>query len=246
MAGFAVVMTILTYGVLALIVAAISSLALFFYSKRSIPETSPNRGRVIALSVATPFIALLWLVVALLIHVQISNRLAHQDCGLSADPYVTLPNGYVLGSHNTYDGYFKAPGFETDVPVAGPGYVRSIIDLQLSNGYFVGTLFDLKSSKVRSFKFDTRTRDYEVSDTTDPINTSIKSDLDKWGDSQTGVQQDANSYWKMYAHYRHLWPNYVLLFLILAGEGGILFGLTIMWKRKLEQTSHVLEDQLST
>jgi hypothetical protein len=95
-------------------------------------------------------------VIAFLIHVQISNRLAHQDCGLSGDPYVTLPNGYVLGSLNTYSGYIKAPGYETGGPVAGPGYVRSIIDLNFSDPYFVGTQFDHETSSVRSFVFDTR------------------------------------------------------------------------------------------
>ena len=54
-----------------------------------------------------PFLAFSWLIAAFVLHVLISNNLAHQDCGfgLSPDPWVTLPNGYVLGSHNTYDGY---------------------------------------------------------------------------------------------------------------------------------------------
>ena len=67
------------------------------------------------------------------------------------------------GSHNTYDGYFRAPGFETDVPVSGPGYVRSLIDLSFPDPYFVGTQLDFQTSKVRSFVFDTRTRTYKSS-----------------------------------------------------------------------------------
>ena len=175
---------------------------------------------MIALIALAPFFALLWLVAALLIHVQISNRLAHQDCGLSGDPYVTLPNGYELGSHNTYDGYIKAPGVETDVPVAGPGYVRSIIDLQFSNGVFTGTQFDFNTSSVRHFTYDTRTRSFQ---------SSPEGPL-SWDAANTQAQQGANSYWYLYPKYRHHWPNYILLALIIAGEGAIVFWVRRIWK----------------
>src|SRR6202789_1317610 len=169
MAGFAVVMTFLSYVFFGLIAAGIASLCLYLFAKRRFPEAGEVRRRVIVVSVLTPFLAFLWPIAAFVIHVEISNRLAHQDCGLglSPDPYVTLPNGYVLGSHNTYDGYFKAPGFETDMPVAGPGYVRSIIDLRFSNGYFTGTQFDFKTSNIRHFTFDTRTREFHTTDPED-------------------------------------------------------------------------------
>jgi hypothetical protein len=139
---------------------------------------------------------------------------------VSGDPYVTLPNGYVLGSANTYDGYFKAPGFETGVPVAGPGYVRGIIDLQYSNGYFTGTQFDFTTSSVRHFVYDTRDRSFRV---TDPGTPSL------WEDSQTSVHNDESSYWVLYARYRHQWPNYILLALILLGEGAIAYRVWRSW-----------------
>src|SRR5438270_10591584 len=134
MAGFAVVMTIFTYGLIGILGAGVLSLFLFFSARRKLRDAGrTDRGLSVKTAVA-PFLGLAWLIVALLIHVQVSNRLAHQDCGLSGDPYVTLPNGYEVGSHNTevgsdntYDGYIRAPGAQTDVPVAGPGYVRSII-----------------------------------------------------------------------------------------------------------------------
>jgi hypothetical protein len=232
MAGFAVVMTVLTYGFFALIAAGVSSLCLYFYAKRRVREGTHSR-KVIATSAVIPFLALLWLIAALLIHVAISNYLAHQDCGFSPDPYVTLPNGYTLGSHNTYDGYFKAPGFETDIPVAGPGYVRGIIDLQLSNGYFTGTQLDFKTSKVRSFVFDTRTRAFQTSDTSASGSQEIKSSeaqqLDAFTSAQTSVQNDDISYWKLYAQYRHHWPNYILVVLIIAGEAAIGFWVQKVW-----------------
>jgi hypothetical protein len=227
MAGFAVVMTILTYGFLGLITAAVASLCLYFYAKRRVREEGRSHRLVVATAIA-PFLALLWLVASLLIHVGISNRFAHQDCGFSPDPYVTLPNGYILGSHNTYDGYFKAPGFETDVPAAGPGYVRSIIDLQLSNGYFTGTQFDFKTSSVRHFVFDTRTRAFQASDSKNSSSPDFQfsnaNDLDKWAAAETSTHDDATSYWKLYAQYRHRWPNYILIALIIAGEGAISSG----------------------
>ena len=133
---------------------------------------------------------------------------------MSGDPYVTLPNGYVLGSHNTYDGYFKAPGFETDVPVAGPGYVRSIIDLRLKDGSFSGTQFDFKTSSVRRFTFDTRTRAFQSS----PEGPTT------WEAANDKAQQGDRSYWKIYAQYRHSWPKYLLWLLIITGEGAIAFG----------------------
>src|SRR5262249_31071787 len=162
MAGFAVFMTILTVVFFGLVVASALSVTLRLIAKRRIRKGERSQDAMVV-GTAAPFLGLLWLMVAFLIHVQISNRLAHQDCGLSGDPYVTLPNGYVLGSLNTYSGYIQAPGYETDVPVAGPGYVRSIINLKFSDPYFVGTQFDHKTSSMRSFVFDTRTREFHAS-----------------------------------------------------------------------------------
>jgi hypothetical protein len=234
MAGFAVVMTILTYGFLGLLAAGISSLVLYIFAKRSVEEE--GRSRRVVVSALAPFLALIWLVAALLIHVAVSNYLAHQDCGFSPDPYVTLPNGYTLGSHNTYDGYIKAPGFETDVPAAGPGYVRSIIDLQFSNGYFTGTQLDLKTSNVHHFVFDTRTRASQFSDTKDSTKQEVESSeskkLEAFEAAQTSVQTDPISYWVLYARYRHHWPNYILVGLIIVGESAIAFRLWKVWAAK--------------
>ncbi len=219
MAGFAVVMTIIRFGVIGIIAASCLSLCLYLLAKRTHRNGEPTTRKFIWISAAAPFLGLLWLIVAFSIHIEISNRLAHQDCGLSGDPYVTLPNGYVLGSHNTYDGYFKAPGFETGVPVAGPGYVRSIIDLRLGNGYFSGTQFDFKSSSVRRFTFDTRTRAFQSS----PEGNTT------WEAANDEAQQGDGSYWKIYAQYRHSWPKYVFWFLIITGEGAIVFWVRRAW-----------------
>jgi hypothetical protein len=217
MAGFAVFMTIITYGFFAVVGACVLSLMLYFHAKKSLQNESPNSRKSVTIIVLAPFFGLLWIVMALLIHVEISNRLAHQDCGLSGDPYVTLPNGYELGSHNTYDGYIKAPGAETDVPIAGPGYVRSIINLQFIDGKFTGTQFDFKTSSVRRFEFDARTQAFQ---------SSPEGPL-TWDAANTEAQQGARSYWELYALYRHHWPNYILLALILGGEGTIGF---LVWK----------------
>src|SRR5215472_19304673 len=125
MAGFAVFMTIVIVGVVGIVIASILSATLYVVGRGRVRRGVSTRRATVVGAVA-PFLGLLWFVVAFIIHVQISNRFAHQDCGLSGDPYLTLPNGYVLGSLNTYSGYIKAPGYETDTPVAGPGYVRSI------------------------------------------------------------------------------------------------------------------------
>lgn len=232
MAGFAIFMTIATVGLLSLVAAGILSVSLRFAAKR----TRASSGRqFVTLATAAPFLAILWLVAALLIHVMVSNLLAHQDCGLSPDPYVTLPNGYVVGSHNTYDGYFHAPGVETDVPVTGPGYVRSLIDLNFSDPYFSGTQFNFQTSTTRSFVFDTRTRTFSTSELASPGGQPCgtapdQSCLSAWIVANTHAQTDSNSYWRVYARYRHHWPNYVLILLILAGEGAIAFWLWKAWK----------------
>ncbi len=220
MAGFAVVMTILTFGFLCLFAACVASIGLYLLAKRRLHEDRPNRRRVIVATALAPFLALFWLIAALLIHVEISNRWAHQDCGFSPDPFVTLPNGYVLGSANTYDGYFRAPGFQTDAPVAGPGYVRSIIDLQLSNGYFTGTQFDFETSRIRHFVFDTRTRAFQAADQEDSARSAA---------AETNAHTDATSYWKLYAQYRHHWPNYILMIMIITGESAIGLGVWKLW-----------------
>lgn len=217
MAGFAVFMTILTYGFFGAVIACLLSLLLYSIAKDRFRDKTGDRSRLALMSERAPFLGLGWLVIALLIHVQISNRLAHQDCGLSGDPYVTLPNGYELGSHNTYDGYIKAPGVETGVPISGPGYVRSIDDLQFNDGKFVGTQLDLKTSGLRNFSFDTRTQAFQSS-SVGPLT---------WDASNPEAERGANSYWKLYAKYRHHCPNYILLILIIVGESVI--GLRV-WK----------------
>jgi hypothetical protein len=160
---------------------------------------------------------------------------------LSGDPYVTLPNGYVLGSQNTYDGYIQAPGFKTDVPVAGPGYVRSIIHLEFSDPYFIGTQFDFKTSRVRKFVFDTRTRDFHASepDSGDglPFDSSDKVALDAWTDANTHAQRDPDSYWTLYQQYRHKWPRYVFLTLITVGELALFLWVREVWRPQAPKLS---------
>lgn len=234
-------MTVLTWGFFSLAGAIVVSLSLYLLARRKVKEERRPNRRLIVASALAPFVALLWLLAALLIHVQISNKLAHQDCGLSPDPYVTLPNGYVLGSHNTYDGYFKAPGLETDVRVAGPGYVRAIVDLHFSDGYFTGTQFDFDTSSVRQFIFDTRTRSFKVTGGTNvpnkPFQSSDPSDLDAWTAATTRANDAANpdSYWRLYEKYRHHWPNYVLMLLIVSGEGAIAFWLWKLWTAREQE-----------
>jgi hypothetical protein len=240
MAGFAVFMTILTIALVGLLVACVMSVALYVVAKRRIRSGASNRKATVVGAVA-PFLGLLWFVVAFLIHVQISNRFAHQDCGLSGDPYVTLPNRYVLGSLNTYSGYIKAPGYQTDAPVAGPGYVRSIIDLRFSDPYFVGTQFDFKTSSMRSFVFDTRTREFHASEQNSregrPLDPSDQAALDAWADAQTHARNDPDSYWNLYHQYRHRWPKYVFLALVLAGEVGTFFWFHKSWNMRLAETT---------
>jgi hypothetical protein len=94
-AGLWVVAVILSLAFSGLLAASILSAVLFRAARRG---GKGPRGKAVALLV--PFLGLLWLAVAFYIHVRVSNNLAHQDCGLSGDPYVTLPNGYVVGSFN--------------------------------------------------------------------------------------------------------------------------------------------------
>lgn len=226
-------MTILTFAFVGLVLASILSVVLYGVAKRRMRRGVSSRRAAVVGGVA-PFLGLLWFAAAFLIHVQISNGFAHQDCGLSGDPYVTLPNGYVLGSLNTYDGYFKAPGYETDTPVAGPGYVRSIINLKFSDPYFIGTQFDLKTSSMRNFVFDTRTREFHAAEPNSreahPVDSSDQAAINAWTDAQTHAQQDPDSYWKLYVQYRHRWPKYVFLALVVAGEVGIFLGVWGTWK----------------
>jgi hypothetical protein len=220
MAGFAVVMTILTYGVIGIVGAVVVSLTLFFLARRKLRDEGRNDRSLMVKAVAAPFLGLAWIVATLLIHVQVSNKLAHQDCGLSGDPYVTLPNGYELGSHNTYDGYIRAPGARTDVAVAGPGYVRSIVSLDLANDVFTGTQFDFTTSSVRRFTLHAQTQEFQST----PVGPS------SWEAANDQAQLGEESYWKLYAKYRHQWPNYVLLALILGGEGAIWLWVRRAWR----------------
>ena len=175
-----------------------------------------------------PFVGLLWLAFVLFLHVKISNNLAHQDFGMSGDPYVTLPNGYRLESGNTYDNRLLAPGFHSDIPIAGPGYVRSIIHLQIDGDDFVGDQYDFTTQSVRPFRFNMKTRSFSSPGHTPTASETLHAKNDDagnvWGDAQTQARTDSNGFWNLYAKYRHHWPNYLLVALIVLGEGSLIVG----------------------
>ena len=222
MAGFAIFMSVLFYCFFGLIAAGVVAICLRLYTKAKLPEEDFRRDRAIARSTYAPFIGLAWFFAAFFIHVFLSNKIAHQDSGFSADPYVTLPNGYILGSANTYDGYIVAPGFHTGVPVEGQGYVRSLIDLQLSGDIFRGTQFDLKTSKVKRFVFNAQTHIYTSVNLTPEEAAQLQNrTLSKWAGGQANPDNDKDSYWAMYMRYKHSWPSYVFIALICIGEAFI-------------------------
>jgi hypothetical protein len=225
MAGLYYVVMALTFGLLGLVAATITSIALIVRSKKRLPQGLRGRSLFLTACGLAPFAGLFWLILAFVVHVQISNKLAHQDCGFSGDPYVTLPNGYVLGSLNTYSGYIVAPRYKTDVPATGPGYVRSLIDIELVNGSFVGSYQDLTTNVVHNFIFNTRDRSIQTSD------TGIHIDF---GTVQDRVHADPTSYWKLYEKYRHYWPGFISLALVALGELAIIFSLRGFWS-KLQQ-----------
>jgi hypothetical protein len=220
MAGFAVVMAFLTWGFILTIVGIVLSITLFRFAKRSFPGPTYAAKRYRSFNAAAPFLALGWLVATLVLHTFISNHLAHQSVGYSPDPYVTLPNGYVVGSLNTYSGYVHAPGVITDVPWVGRGYVRGVIDLEFRDEQFFGTYLNSKSQfqpegtdHVRNFVFDTRNQSIQTSDT----NTA--------GDfmsQQNSVHQDQNSYWNLYARNRHAWPAVAFWVVLLGGWSALI------------------------
>jgi hypothetical protein len=227
MAGLYYVVMALIFGLFSLVAAAITSMTLVTRVRSRLPRGLRGRRPFLTACGLAPFVGFLWLVAALLIYVQISNKWAHQNCGFSGDPYVTLPNGYVLGSLNTYSGYIVAPGFKTDVPATGQGYVRSLIDIQLINESFVGTYYDRGTNTVHNFSLNTRDRSIQASDTGIPID---------FGDVQTRVHEDPQSYWKLYDKYRHHWPIIVLL----AGEAAIILGLRKFWTVVQQRTTQLM------
>jgi hypothetical protein len=242
MAGFAVIMTFLLFGAVGVAGASIASFCLYFYARNRVRRAGRHPG-IVAPTTVTPFLAFLWLIASFILHVLVSNILSRQDCGfgLSPDPWVTLPNGYVLGSHNTYDGYIAAPHVKTEQPVVGNGYVRSIIKLQWKDPYFIGTQFDFNSSEARAFVYDTRTRTAAISPSNINLNdyaANGATDLDAWTVAQTQTHFDADSYWLMYARNRHQWPNFVFLAVVLAGEAAIGFWL---WRKSTLPSAEAVE-----
>jgi hypothetical protein len=183
---------------------------------------------IVAICGVAPFIGLLWLAFALFLHVKISNNLAHQDFGMSGDPYVTLPNGYRLESGNTYDNRLVAPGFRSDIPIAGPGYVRSIIHLQIDGDDFVGDQYDFTTHSVRPFRFNMKTRVFSSPGNIPTADEQLHGTSDDpgnaWGNAQTQARTDRGGFWSLYAKYRHHWPNYLLVAMIVLGEGSLILG----------------------
>ena len=223
MSGLYYLVVLAFWAFFGLIVAVIAAVILFRSASRRL------KSRVVVLScTVAPFVGWLWLGVVLFLHVEISDHLAHQDFGMSARPHVTLPNGYRLESGNTYDNRLVAPGFHSDVPIAGPGYVRSIIHLEIVDDEFIGTQYDFTTNSLRPFRFNIRTREFSApgrTPTTDEtLNAHSNNDHDKWGEAQTQARSDPNSFWVLFERYRHHWPNYILTVLIVLGEGGLVVG----------------------
>jgi hypothetical protein len=234
MAGFAAFMTFLIWGFVVFVIAIVLSVVLYRSAKRACPESTAAARTFRIASTLAPFLGLLWLIIALILYVKISNKVAHQSVGFSPDPYVTLPNGYVLGSMNTYDGYIRAPQAHTNVPWVGPGYVRSLIDIDLKDGRFEGTYLDSRSDMqpngtdaIRRFVFDTKNQSIQT------FATGDKADFE---DQQNLVHQDENSYWVMYARYRRTWPNLIFWAILLSGEISIAAALWPMRRRCILQT----------
>jgi hypothetical protein len=156
---------------------------------------------------------------------KISNYCAHQDAGFNGDPYVTLPNGYRLESGNTYDNRLVAPGFQSDIPIAGPGYVRSIIHLQIDGDDFVGDQYDFTTASIRPFRFNMKTRTFSAPGRTPTADETLHANdgrLDAWENAQTQARSDANSFWNLYAKFRHPWPSYLLVASIGIGEASLI------------------------
>ena len=77
MAGFAVFMEFLTWGVILLAVACVLSMTLYLRARGKHPENNPATQQFRVVSAAAPFASLLWIIVALNLHTILSNRLAH-------------------------------------------------------------------------------------------------------------------------------------------------------------------------
>jgi hypothetical protein len=88
-------------------------------------------------------------------------------------------------------------------------------------------------TSVRHFTFDTRTQTFEASDTKDSdsqaVQASDTTNVPDWTASETSANEDLDSYWVLYAKYRHRWPNYILAALIIAGESMIVFWVWKVW-----------------
>lgn len=224
MAGFALFMEFLAWGSVLLVLAIVLSVVLYLSAKRAYPESTAATRTYRISSTLAPLLGLLWLLASLILHVIISNYLAHQSVGFSPDPYVTLPNGFRLGSHNTYDGYIVAPGYDTDVPVTGPGYVRSIIDVAWVGRTFRGSLFDFHSSSMQNFVFNTKTLHIETS----PVGPTT------WEAANDKAQLGPQSYWLLYRQYRHIWPTYVFLGILILGEALIIWTIVFLRRKAID------------
>jgi hypothetical protein len=78
-------------------VGLIAAIVLFPLSRRKLASVDQKNTTLVAFCTASPFVGLVWLASVLFIHVKISNSLAHQDSGMSGDPYVTLPERVCAG-----------------------------------------------------------------------------------------------------------------------------------------------------
>jgi hypothetical protein len=215
MAGFAVIAMLATLLFFSSIVAIVASIVGYLLARKKVRQAGLKRHALIYTSAVAPFLALGWGVLSVIFYVWISNQFADQACGFSPDPYVTLPNGYVFGSLNTYNGYIVAPGYKTDTAWIGPGYVRGVITIQFDGEKFSG-LYSEPGFTYR-YVFDTRDRTIKT----------IPAGQMSFEQAQTIAHAGPSSYWYFYDRYYHRWPKYVLIVLLIGGWSAIGF---CIWK----------------
>lgn len=225
MAGFSVFVGFLSLCIVGGASAFALALALRVLAKRRIERLGYRKHPFVTRCEIAPFLGLAWVLASFIVHVVVSNQIAHQDCGfeLSVEPYVTLPNGYVVGDYG--EGYVRAPGASSDLPLLektrgngkpdtyappyGPGYIRSVYELQWTGRYFLGTQFDYGDSKTHPFLFDTSDWNYHE---------FSGEDNAAWAATKTQFHYVGNNYMNLYWKYWKRWPKYVFIAMIVFGE----------------------------
>ena len=246
MDGLSLVLTLLFYRVAGSLIVIIASPMLVWLGRKRIALNTRGRGGFLWVCGLAPLAAVLWVWVCFVGYSYVNRTIFHQDDGLTDDPYVTLPDNFVIGKQVDYCwGYIagsgqQTHGFDKCHSPDGRGLVSGVTEVQIADHYILGTrsVADADPNFLRGgahtvtsyFLLDRRTGSVE--------HFASKEDLSAAASSK-GIDMSPEYIGLTYARHRVHWIDWLLVPAQLFGVAGLLAFLLFWYKRLLRPYNEI-------